>query len=101
MLLFSLHGALATFQRCMDAILRGFSFVAAYLDDVAIYDDLSDHLQHLRSVLIRLRSPGLTAKPKKCFLGTKETLFLVGFVSCGISIEPTGNPISSVLYSEL
>ena len=99
-MLFGLHGAPASFQRFMDAVLRDLSFVAAYLDDVVICGDLSDHLQHLRSALVRLRSPGLTAKPKKCFLGTKETLFLVGFVSCGISIEPTGKPISSVLYSE-
>ena len=63
---FGLHGAPATFQRCMDAVLRGLSFVAAYLDDVVIYSDSwSDHLQHLRSVFIRLRSAGLTAKPKK------------------------------------
>ena len=62
---FGLHGAPATFQRCMDAVLRGFSFVAAYLDDVVIYSDSrSDHLQHLRSSFLRLRSAGLTAKPK-------------------------------------
>ena len=31
---FGLHGALATFQQCIDAVLRGLLFVAAYLDMV-------------------------------------------------------------------
>ena len=85
---FGLHGAPATFQRCMDAVLRGLSFVAAYLDDMVIYSDSwSDRLQHLRSVFIRLRSEGLTAKPKKCFLAMKETLFL-GLIIGGVCVRP-------------
>ena len=56
----------------MDAVLRGLFFVAAYLDMVIYSGSWSDHLQHLRSVLIRLRSAGLTAKPKKCFLTSLE-----------------------------
>ena len=94
---FGLHGAPATFQRCMDAVLRGLSFVAAYLDDVVIYSDSwSDHLQHLRSVLIRLRSAGLTAKPKKCFLAMKETLFL-GHIIGGGCVRPDPEKLEAVL----
>ena len=94
---FGLHGAPATFQRCMDAVLRGLSFVAAYLDDVVIYSDAwSDHLQHLRSVLIRLRSAGLTAKPKKCFLAKKETLFL-GHIIGGGCVRPDPEKLEAVL----
>ena len=94
---FGLHGAPATFQRCMDAVLRGLSFVSAYLDDVVIYSDSwSDHLQHLRSVFIRLRSAGLTAKPKKCFLAMKETLFL-GHINGGGCVRPDPEKLEAVL----
>ncbi|XP_065198307.1 uncharacterized protein LOC135829851 [Sycon ciliatum] len=77
MMPFGLHGAPATFQRCMDTVLAGLPFVLAYLDDVVIFSPtFEDHLVQLRHVLGRLHDAGLTVKPKKCLLGMVETPFL-------------------------
>ena len=74
---FGLHGAPATFQRCMDTVLAGLPFVLAYLDDVVILSPtFEDHLVQLRHVLGRLHDAGLTVKLKKCLLGMVETPFL-------------------------
>ena len=97
MMPFGLHGAPATFQRCMDAVLRGLSFVATFIDDVVIYSDSwSDHLQHLRSAFIRLRSASLTAQPKKCLLAMKETWFL-GHIIGGRCVRPDPEKLEAVL----
>ena len=87
---FGLHGAPATFQRMMDNILRGAEkFAAAYLDDVVIYSETwEDHLLHLEEVINRLKFHGLTAKPKKGALATKEVPFL-GYVVGGGRVRPT------------
>ena len=62
---FGLCGAPATFQRMMDHLIEGLeNFTAAYLDDLVIYsENWRDHLQHVESVLFKLREAGLTAKP--------------------------------------
>ena len=49
-------------------------------DDLAIHSDsLDTHLQHVRTVLQRLREAGLTAKPKKCQFGMDQCVYL-GYV---------------------
>ena len=64
-MLFSLPGAPATFQRMMDIVIDGFVFVAAYLDDVIIHSkEWDDHLLHISTILQRLANAGLTIKPK-------------------------------------
>ena len=75
---FGLSGAPATFQRMMDTILRGLEdFVGVYIDDVVIYSStLTEHLQHLQSVLERLQQAGLTLKLKKCKFGAVECTYL-------------------------
>ena len=74
---FGLHGAPATFQRCMDSILGGLPGVLAYLDDIVVFStSWEDHLAHLAQVLTRLRDAGLTVKPKKCCLAMVQTTFL-------------------------
>ena len=74
---FGLHGAPATFQRCMDSILGGLPGVLAYLDDIVVFStSWEDHLAHLAQVLARLRDAGLTVKPKKCCLAMVQTTFL-------------------------
>ncbi len=82
---FGLQGAPATFQRMMDTLLMGAQeYSAAYLDDLVIYSDTwEQHLVHIRGVLLRLRRAGLTAKPSKCKLATKECSYLGHIVRNG------------------
>ena len=65
---FGLVGAPSTFQHMVNSILASDSlFAAAYLDDVVIFSrSWTDHLQHLRAVLMKLRKAGLMAKLSKC-----------------------------------
>ena len=60
-----LCGAPAVFQRLMNTVLDGLvKFSSCYIDDIAVYSDsITDHFEHLREVLTRLRVDGLTAKP--------------------------------------
>ena len=69
---FGLHGAPATFQRMIDALLRGLEeYSAAYCDDLIVFShSWPQHLKHLHAVLQRLREAGLTVKPAKCQLPT-------------------------------
>ena len=61
---FGLQGAPATFQRMMDKLLMGLEgYTVAYLDDLVVFSQSwTDHLEHLRSILLRLREAGLTVK---------------------------------------
>ena len=48
-------------------------FVVVYLDDILIYSkDESEHEEHVRRVLQRLREHDLHARPEKCEFHTKE-----------------------------
>ena len=71
---FGLQGAPATFQRMMDRLIDGCdAYAAAYLDDLIIHSNTwEEHLQHIKSILVRLRAAGLTAKPTKCQFGMRE-----------------------------
>lgn len=63
---FGLHGALETFQRLMDAILRPHQeYAVAYIDNVVIHsEDWDSHLLRLWPVLVSLEATGLTTNPK-------------------------------------
>ncbi|KAJ8277939.1 hypothetical protein GJAV_G00081910 [Gymnothorax javanicus] len=94
---FGLHGAPATFQRLMDEVLRGLSgFAAAYLDDIVIYSATwEEHLEHLRTVLDRLHSAGLTVNPSKCVFAAAETEYLGHVIGNGV-IQPQVNKIQAI-----
>ena len=63
---FGLTGAPSTFQRMMNKIFRGLSFVTVYVDDVLVHSATAEqHRNHLRQVFQRLREAGLTLKGKK------------------------------------
>ncbi len=52
-------------------------FTTAYLDDIAVFSDSwEDHLEHLRTVLQKIRESGLTLKMAKCKWAYHETEFL-------------------------
>jgi hypothetical protein len=74
-----LCGAPSTFQYLMDACFHEptvlesgtstpfIQFTAVYLDDICIFsNNASEHLQHIRAVLCRLRDYKLYCKPTKC-----------------------------------
>ena len=94
---FGLHGAPATFQRMMDNLLRGAgSYSTAYLDDLVIYSSTwEEHLLQLRSILLRLRKAGLTAKPSKCKLAARQCVYLGHVVGNG-EVRPEVSKIKAV-----
>ncbi|XP_026050763.1 uncharacterized protein LOC113037671 [Carassius auratus] len=82
---FGLHGAVATFQRLIDQVLRGLPFAAAYLDDIVIYSNTwEEHVQHLAEVLQRLQNAGLTVNPTKCAIAKQETEYLGYVIGQGV-----------------
>ena len=94
---FRLQGAPATFQRMMDRLLMGLEgYTAAYLDDLVIFSQSwTDHLEHLQSILLRLREAGLTVKPKKCQFGMKECVYLGHVVGNG-TVKPEHGKLEAV-----
>ena len=82
---FGLKGAPTTFQRLMDVMLQGLEHcAAAYIDDIVIFSDTwSEHLEHLKAVLQRLRQEGLRAKAKKCHFAMAQCSYLGHVVGQG------------------
>jgi hypothetical protein len=66
-------------------------FVVVFIDDILIYSQSdSDHEEHLRLVLQKLRDNQLYAKFSKCEFWIGEVPFLGHIISNGgISVEPT------------
>ena len=94
---FGLQGAPATFQRLMDQVIRGLGeFLAAYLDDLIVFSETwTEHLQHIRAILQRLREAGLTAKAKKCKFGTDHCVHL-GHIVGGGTVYPESAKLQAV-----
>ena len=89
---FGLTNAPATFQQMMNDLLRPFlgKFVVVFLDDILIYSrSLSEHVQHIRTVLDVLRTEKLYAKASKCEFFKKELLYLGHIITRdGIRVDP-------------
>ena len=76
---FELTNASAAFQRHMENILRDLrdEIVIPYLDDLIVFSKCFDnHIQHVRTVLQRLREHGIKLKAKKCDLFKCKVRFL-------------------------
>ena len=76
---FGLKNAPATFQRCMDEILKEYrdEFVTVYIDDILIYSKtFEEHLEHIRKVLQKLREANMKIKLKKCKFCEGEIKYL-------------------------
>ena len=74
----------ATFQRLINKTLAKLLdiYYVAYLDDILIYSsNPSQHVEHVRLVLERLRSAGLFANTDKCDFHLSEVEFLGYLVS--------------------
>ena len=86
---FGLTNAPATFQRLMDKLFNGWSFVFIYLDDILIASrNFKEHISHVIEVLQKLQDVGLKVKPSKCRFAEKQVDYL-GFSVSATGVRPT------------
>ena len=79
---FGLRNAAQTFQRFMDQVLHGLNCCFDYVDDILVASSSrEEHLQHVRLVLERLESHGLTINLSKSLFGVPSLEFLGHLVS--------------------
>ena len=93
---FGLTGAPSSFQRLMDSVFHGLSFVTTYIDDVLIHSTSEkQHKEHLETVFQRLTEAGLTLRGRKCQIGTSQVCYL-GHIFTGTGMQPDPKKVSSV-----
>jgi hypothetical protein len=89
---FGLTNALAYFMNLMNKVFMDYldRFIVVFIDDILIYSKSeSDHEEHLRLVLQKLRDNQLYVKYSKCEFWIGEVPFLGHIISNGgISIDP-------------
>ena len=87
---FGVKNAPAIFQELMQGLFREHSqFCSPYMDDLVIYSSCwKDHVQHVRQVLEKLRSAGLTANPAKYHWGGTRMESLGHLVGEGFMAVP-------------
>ena len=95
---FGLCNAPATFERLMEAILRGLLWerCMVYIDDIIVFGRSYDEtLANLQTVLERIQSSNLKLKPSKCELFKQELLYL-GFLIDGKGVRPDPAKVQAV-----
>ena len=87
---FGLVQAPAYFQRLVKEVLSGLTFAFGYLNDILVYSpNMEIHLEHLRSLFVKLREADLKLKEVKCNFLKKHIQYLGHIVSeKGISPMP-------------
>ena len=71
---FGLTTAPSGFQRLMDFVLNGLSYITClvYIDDVIVFGKSFEQLERLKEVFKRLKEANLKLKPSKCSLFRRE-----------------------------
>ena len=84
---FGLCNAPTTFQRTMNLLLQEYhQFCTDYIDDIVVHSRSgSDHEQHLRLVLSKLRAEKFFTKRSKCLFAMPRIDF------CGFVVSAQGN----------
>ncbi|SNX86557.1 uncharacterized protein MEPE_05266 [Melanopsichium pennsylvanicum] len=95
---FGLANAPAHFQSLINTIYRNIIgvYVVVYLDDFLIFsDNEKEHIEHVRTVLSRLKVWRLFAKLSKCVFHT-DTVEFLGYIikPSGIEMDPTRSGLS-------
>jgi Reverse transcriptase (RNA-dependent DNA polymerase) len=83
---FGLTNAPSVFQALMNVVFREFldDFAMAYLVDIITHGKSEgEHLQHLETVLQKLKKHALFGKLSKCHLNETEVDFLIHVVNVG------------------
>lgn len=88
---FGLTNAPSTFQRMMNGVLRGLTWLTClvYLDDIVIFTrgGVEKHVVQVAAVLERLKAAGLTLKLKKCVFAA-ESMEYLGHVLSADGVRP-------------
>ena len=95
---FGLTNAPATFQRLMSQLFSGkeWEFVTVYLDDVLIASqNIKEHLEHIRKVLVQLSEAGLRLKPSKCVFVASKIEYL-GHTLTAQGVRPNSKKVEAV-----
>ena len=93
---FGLAQAPAYFQRLVNEVLSGLTFAFGYLDDILVFSpDMETHLEHLRSLFIKLREADLKLKEVKCNFLKKHIQYL-GHIISGKGITPLPEKLESI-----
>ncbi len=89
---FGLHCGSGLLSGYLDKVLGDikFKYVLNYVDDLIIYSQShSEHLDHLREVITRLKEANLTVKPSKVMFAAEEISYLGYLVSHNtIALDP-------------
>lgn len=105
---FGLRNAAQTFQRFMNEVVHGLSFIFVYIDDILVASkDERQHKEHLKILFQRLAEYGLTIKASKCVFGVTSLNFLShtitskGILPCkekidAISTFPSPNSVNKI-----
>ncbi|KAE9263517.1 hypothetical protein PR003_g33132, partial [Phytophthora rubi] len=97
---FGLCNAPSTFQRLMDCVLRGLTWICClvYLDDVIIFTKgtVAQHVVELAVVLERLSEAGLSLKASKCSFATTSMEYL-GHDLTPDGIQPTSRLVKAIV----
>ena len=97
-MLFRLTNAPATFQRLMSQLFAGkkWELVSVYLDNLLIASkSMTEHMVHVKKILLRLKDAGLRLKPSKCMFATEEIEYL-GYTLTPEGVKPNSKKVEAV-----